>query len=102
MKIKDEHIVAALKVAFGVMLLAVIMLFVFGESWVNGTMQKGNESYSVEIVNGVLKRENMANSTVQPVKKEKISKKNEIKKVSEQEKSMPIVIYVKELKENQK
>ena len=31
MKIKDEHIVAALKVAFGVMLLAVIMLFVFGE-----------------------------------------------------------------------
>jgi len=75
---------------------------VFGESWVNGTMQKGNESYSVEIVNGVLKRENMANSTVQPVKKEKISKKNEIKKVSEQEKSMPIVIYVKELKENQK
>lgn len=68
----------------------------FGESWLNGSLQNGNESYSVNIVNGVLMRENMPAAAnmiqQQPAVQEKVAEKVEAKKVAAPNKALPVLV----------
>ena len=70
---------------------------VFGESWLNGSLQNGNESYSVNIVNGVLMRENMPKVAETQQKQENtdktVSPKVAPQKVTTQsEKVLPVLV----------
>lgn len=78
---------------------------VFGESWLNGSLQNGNESYSVNIVNGVLMRENMPAMAAVESKQKAASQKSvsvdEPKKVAAQKGQAPVVIELHMQKEKE-